>query len=240
MNPLSIVSMAASGVKAVGGLIQGISGASRQRNLWNSRPQLGVTAGEKANDSLYTQMASATELPGENRYISKMDEAYSGGVYDAQQSATSSLGATQSAVDLAGKKISAVSDLAGAFAEYKQKAQQNLGQWNNQKSQNEMQRFETNQYNPWMMQYGEAVGQKQAGFANMTGGVDSGLGVLGDVQGTDSMMKILQQMGGNGFGINTGNNPFRNSSGGLQSKPIGSPYNPQQNLLSTLSGLTHK
>lgn len=233
MDPLSIAALVAAGIKGVSGFVQGIGGARKQANLWQSRPQLGVTSGETANDSLYRQMASATELPGQNRAEQRMDEMYASGVYDAQKTSVSSLGATQSAVDLASKKMESIRDLAGMFSEYKDKQQQALAGWNNQKTNLETQRFDVNQMQPWGMKMNEAVSQKQAGFQSFGSGVDSGIGVLGDLAGTESMMEMYKSMynfGGNG-----------NKGGfGNQSKPLGSPYNPQQNLLNTLGRLSHK
>lgn len=211
MDPISMAALVAGGIKGIGGLIQGIGGARKQRDLWNNRPQLGVTAGETANNSLYKQMASATTMPGQQRAEEKLGETYANGVYNAQQSANSSLGATQAAIDLAGKKTSAISDLAGMFAEYKQKAMNNLGQWNNQQSQNEMQRFQVNQFDPWQMKYGEAVGQKQAGFTNAMNGLDSGLSTLSNLKGTNSMMALLKSMYPNFNGGNTNTNSSYNN-----------------------------
>lgn len=195
MDPLSIAALVASGIKGISGLVQGIGGAQKQRNLWNSRPILGTTEGEKSNDSLFRNLAASTELPGQQSFEDKLGQTYSQGVSDINKTAISSLGATQGAIDLSGKKMQAVQDLAGSFAEYKQKNTERLGAWNNQKSQNEMQRFQTNSYDPWQMQYGQAVGQKQAGFGNMGSGIDSGIGALGDYAGTKAMMDMLAKIG---------------------------------------------
>lgn len=231
MDPISIASLVAAGVKGIGGLIQGIGGANKQKNLWNNRPQLGVTAGETANDNLYNSMANVTEMPGQSQFVNKLDQTYAEGVSNAQKTAVSSLGATQGAIDLSGKKMDAIQNLAGQFAEFKNQRQSALSQWNNQKSQNEMQRFQVNQYDPWQMQYGQAVGQKQAGFNNMGSGVDTGLGIMGDMAGTNKLMEMLQ-----GMQTNWGQQNFKST----QSSPLGNTYNPQENLLKTLSGLVHK
>ena len=206
-----MAALVAGGIKGIGGLIQGIGGARKQRDLWNNRPQLGVTAGETANNSLYKQMASATTMPGQQQQEERLGQTYAEGVNNVQQSANSSLNATQGAIDLAGKRMQATQDLAGIFAEYKQKAMNNLGQWNNQQSQNEMQRFQVNQYDPWMMKYGEAVGQKQAGFTNAMNGLDSGLSTLSNLKGTNSMMALLKSMYPNFNGGNTNTNSSYNN-----------------------------
>ena len=206
-----MAALVAGGIKGIGGLIQGIGGARKQRDLWNNRPQLGVTAGETANNSLYKQMASATTMPGQQQQEERLGQTYAEGVNNVQQSANSSLNATQGAIDLAGKRMQATQDLAGMFAEYKQKAMNNLGQWNNQQSQNEMQRFQVNQFDPWQMKYGEAVGQKQAGFTNAMNGLDSGLSTLSNLKGTNSMMALLKSMYPNFNGGNTNTNSSYNN-----------------------------
>jgi hypothetical protein len=134
-------------------------------------------------------------MPGQSQTEAKLNQTVAEGIYGAQQSASGSLNATQSAVDLSGKKMQAIQDLAGQFAEYKAQRQDALGQWNNQKSQNEMQRFQVNQYDPWMMKYGQAVGNTQQGANAFTGGVDTGLGVLGDLQGTKFFTDLLAKLG---------------------------------------------
>jgi hypothetical protein len=193
MNPISIASLVASGAKSLFGLGQSIYGATQAGKLWRNRPQLGVTAGEKSNDVLFNQIPS--EMPGQKQTEAKLNQTVAEGIYGAQQSAPSSLNATQAAVDLSGKKMQAVQDLAGQFAEYKAQRQDALGQWNNQKTALEQQRFETNSYNPWMMKYGQAVGNTQQGANAFTGGVDTGLGILGDLQGTKFYTDLLAKLG---------------------------------------------
>lgn len=229
MDPLSIMGLAASGLKAGFGLLQGIGGRKRQKDLWANRPELSITEGEKSNDSLFRNLAASTELPGQQQYEGKLNEAYAGGVYDAQRTSTSSLGATQSAVDLAGKKMSAIQDLAGQFSEFKFQNQQNLANWNNQKTQLEQQRFQVNEYDPWGAKMNEAVGQKQAGFASFGSGVDSGAGMLNDMAGTNNYMKMYEKLYGN-YGGRGGASPIMPSPS----------FNPQANLNNTLSGMFGK
>ena len=196
LDPLSIIGMAGAGAKAIGGLISGSQGRKQQKNLWKNRPTLGVTAGERANDSLYGQMASATEMPGEKRAIQRMDEAVASGIYDAQRTSNSSLSATQAAVDLNSKKLEAIKDLAGQFSEFKMQAKERLGSWNNQKIGLEQERFQMNQMLPWEIKMNEAVGQKKAGFDMLAGGIDSGLGMVGDLAGTKQMMDVYKELYG--------------------------------------------
>ena len=207
---VSIASIVGSGVKMGVGLYNLIKGRKEQKRLWQSRPKLGVTEGERENESLFNQWASATSMPGEQNYIDKMNEAVAGGVYDAQRTANSSLGATQAAVDLNGKKIQAIQDLAGQFAEFKAKRQSDLASWNNRQSELEMQRWDVNEFQPWNIKMNEAISRKQAGMQAFGQGVDSGMGTLNDLAGTKSMMDVYQMMYGSGANAGVGN----------QSKPL--------------------
>lgn len=205
MNPLMIASLVASGAKGIGSLIQGIGGQQRQNQLWRDRPLLGVTEGEKQNDALYRQMASITEMPGQKRAEERMDEAMAEGVYEAQKGGISSLGTTQSAVDLASKKISAIRDLAGLFSEYKAQRMESLGAWNRQKTELEQQRFQLNEYEPWNIKMNEAVSRKQAGLGGAGSAIDTGLGILGDYAGTQNYLKMLELIYGNKQGVSNPN-----------------------------------
>jgi len=236
MDPLSIAALAASGVKAVGGLIQGIGGARKQRNLWNTRPQLGVTAGETANDNLYNQMASATEMPGQRQFEDKLGQTYAEGVYDTQKGAISSLGATQGAVDLAGKKMQAVQDLAGQFAEYKAKRMDALGQWNNQKTNLETQRFDVNKMQPWGAKMNEAVSQKQQGFASAMGGLDSGLSTLSDIQGTQKYMDLYKSLYPNMGSSNSGGSDSWMGKDKAFLDGLNNSYGDPRNIIKTFPG----
>lgn len=196
LDPLSIIGIAASGAKAIGGLIGGIGGKRQQDRLWQSRPRLGVTDGERANSALYSQLASATSLPGEQNYLDKMNETVASGIYDAQRTANSSLGATQAAVDLNSRKLSAIQDLAGAFSEFKVRNKERLGQWNTQKIGLEQERFMQNEMLPWEIKMNETISRKKAGMEMLGSGVDSGLGIVGDLAGTKQMMDVYQQLYG--------------------------------------------
>lgn len=226
LGALGVASLVASGIKGIAGLIQGIGGARKQKQLWQNRPLFGVTSGEKANDQLYGNLAALTQLPGQQGFEDKLGQTYAEGVSDINKTSISSLGATQGAIDLSGKKMQAVQDLASQFSSFKYQNQQALGQWNNQKTQLEQERFNVNEYQPWNVKMNEATGQKQAGFSNMGSGIDSGLGMLGDLAGTDQMMKMFESLYGG------------SSGGGLQMPR--NRYNPQQNLNRTLSGMVSR
>lgn len=192
-------------ISAVGSMgAAGINASSNNKKtkkedkLWDSRPSLGITNGEKANDFLFNSSAYNTEMPGQGRYEQKLDEAYASGVSNAQQSAISSLGATQSAVDLAGKKMEAIRDLGGMFAEYKAQRQDALANWNKQKTENEIQRWDYNFNIPWQIKMNEAAAKKQ-NRANMASSfLGAGASSASKLIGTQMYTKALQGMGNQG------------------------------------------
>ena len=194
IDPISIASLVASGAKSLFGLGQSIYGATQAGKLWRNRPQLGVTAGEKSNDLLFNRQANATEMPGQSQTEAKLNQTVAEGMYGAQQSAPSSLNTTQAAVDLSGKKMQAVQDLSGQWAEMKYQRQQALEAWNQQKIGLEQERFNVNQYEPWNIKMNEAVRQKQSGLQSLGNGIDTGLSTLSDLQGTSQYMKLLERM----------------------------------------------
>lgn len=192
---MSSLGIFANGAKAISGAIQGSKGRKDQKNLWNNMPLLGVTAGEKANDSIYGQMASTTEFPGQRQAIDRLNETTATGIYDAQRTANSSLGATQAAVDLNTKKMQAVQDLAGMFSEYKTKRMDALAGWNEKKTDLENQRWDINTYRPWGMKMNEAVDSKKKGFQSMWEGIDGTVAGIDDMVGTAKYMEILKMIG---------------------------------------------
>ena len=210
-------------VEGVSGLVQMIAGLIKKRQLQKHRPTLGVTAGETENTALFKQSANATEMPGQRQFESKLGQATAQGIYDTGRSAVSSLGATQSAVDLTGKKMQAIQDLAGQFAEYKQQRLNALASWNQQRIDLEQQRFKVNTFDPWMQQYGEAVGNYQNGFQTF---IQGGETIAGSSGGGNQQGSFQNYNGGNS-GLGTTGASRLNSSN--------ANYNPQNNLNNTLS-----
>ena len=108
MGPLAIAGLVAQGAQALGGLWQGISGRKKQNDLWNNDPKLEQSQYEKDNLGLLKGAAYATVAPWEKTANDRLNQAYGEGVYNSQQASQSSLGAQQSAVDLAAKRMDAV------------------------------------------------------------------------------------------------------------------------------------
>lgn len=143
---------------------------------------------------IYNRQASATEMPGQKQFESNLDQAYSEGVSDVQKSAQSSLQVTGAAVDLSGKRMQAVQDLAGQFAEYKAARQRDLAGAKQNEADYKDQEFKLNQYDPYFIKRNELTGGRQAGVDSAFGGMQSALSMYSDLQGTDALMEVMKRM----------------------------------------------
>lgn len=232
MDPLSIAALAGMAVKAGVNIWQGIKGQKQQKDLWANRPQLGVTAGETAANTLYEQQAAATEMPGQRQFEDKMSQTMAEGIEASQRTSQSSLGATDTATKLAMAKIQSIQDLSSMFAEYKQKRMDQLAQWKEKQIDLEQQRFQVNKYEPWNIKMNEAVDRKKAGWEGLMGTADQGLGMLTDLAGTKMYTDAIKGMYEQPQGVT-------NFKGSLMGSPIqGAMFpNAQEDLLKTAKGL---
>lgn len=205
-----IGSLIGAGVKAGVGLFQWAQAKQKQADLERNRPILYKSQAETDSEKLLSQMAFATEAPGQKQFEDKLGQTYAEGIYNAQKSSISSLNATQSAIDLSNKKTQAIQDLAGMFAESKYKRMDALVAGKRYTAEQDKERFQVNDYDQWMLKYGKATGNEQNGFNAMGSAMDTGLASINDQQSTNAYLEILKRM-----------------------YPS---FNPQQNLLDTLTG----
>jgi hypothetical protein len=233
----AIIGLAGSAAKMIGGGIQASRAKKRQNELWANRPQLGMTEGERQNNALYEKMANATQLPGYNNIMGNLDQSVASGIYDAQKSSISSLGATQAAVDLNSKKMDALRDLAGMFAEYKTGRMDALGRWNSMRADYETQRFDVNQFQPWGMQMNESVAGKKAGVTALGQGLDSGLSLIQNNAGSlfGKSSASAGQSTGYGFGppMQSNSTPFSFQAGNMPTQWT-TPYQQRMSELKKL------
>lgn len=218
----TIGSLLGTAAKAGVGIGQLIKGSRDSKRLWKTMPTLGVTQGEKLNNNLYSQMASATELPGQRQYLEKIDQNNADALYQVQRSANSPYSATQAAMNLAQQKNNAVRDLALNFAQFKQQRMEDLAGWNKERINLDQQRWKTNFYDPWNMKMNEASEMKKAGMSNLFGAVDTGMGMLNDMAGTAQMMEIYKRMFPNTNGI--GGTAMKDNRGTLMKGSIPAPF----------------
>lgn len=189
LNPLSIGLGIA---KSAFGIGQAIKANRELKNLKMPTYSMPEEIGQITD--LYKQQASATEMPGQRQYESRLDQAFGEGVSEAQKTSPSSLVATGAAVDLAGKRMQAIQDLAGVFAEYKAKRQDALAGALQTQADYKDQEFKLNKYDPYFIKRNELTGQRQSGVESMFGGAESALSMISDLQGTDAYLEAIKAL----------------------------------------------
>jgi hypothetical protein len=126
------------------------------------------------------------------------------------------------------KELEAIKNLGLASAQWRSQQQQNLAKEQQTMGGLQDTQFDYNVNQPWQMRANMANENRQAGFSNMFGGLQGMGSSISSFAGTSSYLKALQAMQPQGGG---------SVGGGNRSLPIGTPYNPQQNLLNTVKGL---
>ena len=189
LNPLSIGLGAA---KAAFGIGQAWKASRDLKNLKMPKYSTPEEIGQVTD--IFKQQAAATEMPGQKQFESNLGQAYAEGVGEAQKTASSSLMATGAAIDLSGKRMQAVQDLAGQFAEYKTQRQRDLAGALQTQADYKDQEFKLNEYDPYFIKRNELTDKRQAGVGNIFGGAESSLSMLNDLRGTDAYMEALKRM----------------------------------------------
>jgi len=209
-TPWGIAANTALGLtKGVLGIFQAAKASKGLRNL--QQPQYQTPESLTQMGNLARQMASATEMPGQRQVEDKLGQTQAEGVSNAMKFATSALAGQNAAENLASKKMQAIQDLGGMFAEYKSKRQQDLMNVMGQEAQDQQTKWNLNEYQPYQIKKNELTDQRQQGWNNMFGGVDSALSGITNLAGTNDYLKVLKGMQPQ-FG-NTGNAQANTSLG---------------------------
>lgn len=186
------------GLNLAKGIIGGIQ-ASRASKQLNKLKAPTYERPEEVGDllSLYQQRANISQLPGQENMESRMDAATASSVGAAERVAPSSVAALGAVTDVYGKKQDAIRDLATTFAQYKAQRQGELGGALQTAAGYSDKEFEMNKWLPYQVKMNELTSQKQAGMANLFGGLE-GMGSSAlNLMGTQSYLDILNQnMGG--------------------------------------------
>lgn len=161
----------ASTVKAVFGLVQRSKANKRINQLREERP-VYENQNIKNLVSLYEKRAGISQLPGQQNMESRMDAATSSAIGQAAKYAPSSAAMLGAVTDVYGKKQEAIRDLATTFAEYKARAQGELGQAYQVAAQDEAQAWNVNKFLPWQTRMNELVSERQAGAEALWGGLE--------------------------------------------------------------------
>lgn len=221
-------------VKSIFGGVQASKGAKDLKRQLANRPKYNIPQEYAKALGIYSNLAQG-EMPGQQRYEDLIGQSTARAMTNAERGAISSNVYQGSVLSAQDKELEALQNLAQMGAQYKVGAMKDLAGAQTQYGQLQDQAFDYNVNQPWQMKTQMASEQKQAGMQNLFSGLGEMGGAVMSLVGTKYYTDALKGMQGgqgtpaNAQGLITGNNPI---GGGM--------YNPQANLLETLSGLKNK
>lgn len=190
-------SLISGGLNLAKGIMGGIQASRASKELKNlERPTYERPEEMDELLQLYRERAGVSELPGQRTMESRMDAQTAESIGAAERVAPSSVAALGAVTDVYGKKQDAIRDLAITFANYKAQRQSELGGALQTAAGYSDKEFEWNKALPYQTKLNELTSQKQAGMANLFGGLE-GLGSTAlNLMGTKSYLDVLKGMGG--------------------------------------------
>lgn len=203
MLPLVALGLVQAGLGAVKG-ISGAIQASQAKKKLNSmhRPQMAIPQEAITALDNAKKMSLMTQLPGQDIMESRIGSGVQSNVNALGEVATggSLLEGTNRAYQTGAKEITNL-DLAGAqFNNSNQGAyRQELGQMAGLKNQ----QWNVNELQPYQQKYGEMTQQKDAGNANIWGGLGMAASAASSVMGMTQEQKLMDQYTGAQKGTQT-------------------------------------
>jgi len=188
-------------------IVGGIQSARANKALKNfSLPQYTIPGAYEDMLDMYKQRAAANELPGQSLMENKLGAQTAFGQRAAEKYAGTSGQALGAVTGLYGQQMNAVRDLGIQFANFKSQRQAELGQAQQVMAQAQDKQWEINQWLPAQYRYGELQSQKQAGAANLWGGLQDVAGAGMNFMGGMAQQNAMQSMNpwGGGGGVNDG------------------------------------
>lgn len=236
---MSALSSAAGGAidltKSIIGMVQtarankGINRLLAQQPTYSRPEEYGTIL------AMRKQMAAQGKMPGQAYAEGNIGQAAATARASAREGAISSTAYQKSIGDIYSKQLQAFQDLSQQSALWQQQQRENLAQTYQQGAGYADTEWEQNKLRPWEIKMQQFQSQKQSGAANMFGGAEGMVGNLQSYAGTSYYQKMLDAlMGVGGNNISASKSPF---AGQQFSQPV-QGYNPQQNLLNILSGMT--
>lgn len=165
------------------------------------------------------QMAEQTRLPGQGYIEQNIGQATSQALNAAERGAISSNVYQSSVGDIYQKQLDAFQNLGLQAAQYQQQQKENYLNTLQRGAGYSDQEFAINKLQPWEMKMNIAQGNRQAGNANLWGGIEGAIGNVMDYAGTKYMGDVMKGMvkGMSGLGNTTGRMPNPNQ---VFSKPL--------------------
>jgi hypothetical protein len=212
-------------LKGIFGGVQAAKGNKQLNTLMANRPQYNISQGYQDAFKTYQSLANSN-LPGYDIMKGQIDQSGARAQSNLERGAMGSNQLMSGILSSQDKELDAIKNLGLMSAQWKGQQQQGLAQAQNQMGQLQDTQWQQNVLDPYNTKLNMAAGNKQAGMTNMFGGLQDAGSSLMNFAGTNSFMKVLQSMQGQGGG-NTGQS---------FSQPFGGQFNSQQNLLNTLGG----
>jgi len=182
MDPLTISLLAAGGKALIGGIKSiagGVQKRRAQRELDKDTPRYSRPEEYEKLLGIFQQQAGLSELPGQAGIEAKLSSITARGNRAISKYANSSVAAVAASAGLYGKEMGAVRDLGIQFAEFRNRAQNQLAGAYRMGADYSDKEFSYNEFFPDQMRRNMAAGKWNAGQQNLWGGIDmmAGAGV---------------------------------------------------------------
>jgi hypothetical protein len=185
--------------KGLFGAIQASRGTKAMNKLLNNRQQYEISKGYLDAYNTYKQMASS-QLPGYEQQLGQIGQSGTKTMDYAREGAMGSNQYMNAALQSQDKELEAIRNLGIMSSQWRAQQQQQLAGAQNTMGGLQDVQWQQNVNEPWNMKMNMANEQRQAGFANMFGGME-GLGsTLSNFAGTSNYLKTLKGLQGTGQG----------------------------------------
>lgn len=199
MDPITIALIIA-GITAATGAAKTATGAVQMKKankvLKSDMPKYSRPEEYDKLLSIYQKQANMGELPGQQRYESKISERTARGVRSAAKYADSPVAAVAAANQLYGQEQSAIRDLGLQFAAYQQQAQRNLAGAYKTGADYADKEWYYNEMYPDQVKRNMAAQRWNAGQQNLWGGIDQMAGAGIQAVGAFGLPPGASNMGG--------------------------------------------
>jgi hypothetical protein len=230
MPPLVIAGLISAGAALTKGIVGAVqaSKAKKAQERLMANPVTYKRPDEYAQElGLRQEAASQQEMPGQRYLEQNIGNAAAQARTASEQGAISSNVYQSQVGNIFEKQANALQDLSMQSAQWQQQQKENLISTLGKGANYSDTEWQENSLRPWEMNMNQYQSQKQAGAQNAWGGAEGLVQGLSSFAGTKYYQDILKGL----MSQNQGADPL----GGNQSKPIGTAYNPQNNLNDTLA-----
>jgi hypothetical protein len=173
MDPITIALFAAKGAIGLGKAVSGgIQKRQAQRELDKETPKYSRPEEYEKLLGIFQQQAGLGQLPGQDQIEAKLSSTTARGARAIGKYADNPVAAVAATAGLYGKEQGAIRDLGIQFAEFRNRAQNQLAGAYKMGADYSDKEFSYNQWYPDQMKRNMAAGKWNAGQQNLWGGID--------------------------------------------------------------------